>query len=90
MPGPDPLLLAVPVTLAMSAGLFAYSLGPGVELIPYFLALVTWGGLAVAAVLLSPITALIRRLRRASGAPEVKAVEPTPRSVPGSPSKGPQ
>jgi hypothetical protein len=50
--------------LVLAAGVLAYGPGPGVELIPYFLGLVAWAGLAVAAVLLSPITALLRRLRR--------------------------
>ena len=49
------------------SGLFAYGPIPGVELIPYFLALLAWVGLAFASILLSPITALLRRLRRARG-----------------------
>jgi hypothetical protein len=60
VPGLDPLL-----ALALSAGLFAYGPAPGVELIPYFLGLLAWAGLAVASILLSPITRLLRRLRRA-------------------------
>jgi len=46
------------------AVLLAYSPGPGLELIPYFIGLVTWAGLAFAALFLSPITAFVRRLRR--------------------------
>jgi hypothetical protein len=67
------LFLAVaarlPFPLPLSTGVLAYGPGPGVELIPYFLGLVTWAGLAFAAVLLSPLAALLRRLRRARGAP---------------------
>jgi hypothetical protein len=39
------------------------------ELIPYFLALLAWVGLAVLSILLSPFTALLRRLRRGRAAP---------------------
>lgn len=58
MPAPD-----VPVSL------FAYGPVPGVELIPYFLALLTWIALALGAIFLSPITAIVRRLRRIRGGP---------------------
>ena len=37
--------------------------GPGLELIPYFLSLLTWVGLAFGAVLAWPIAALLRRGR---------------------------
>jgi hypothetical protein len=67
---PDSLLLR---------GLLAYGPAPGVELIPYFLGLLTWVGLAFAAILLSPITALLRRLRRDKGAPQAEGrSEPMP------------
>jgi hypothetical protein len=49
--------------------LLAYGPAPGVELIPYFLGLLTWVGVAFAAVLLAPVSALLRRLRRRKGAP---------------------
>jgi hypothetical protein len=52
-----------------SDGLLAYGPVPGVELIPYFLGLVAWVGFAFAAVLLSPISALLRRLRRTKDTP---------------------
>ena len=58
MVGPDNLL-----TGTAFASLFAYGPVPGVELIWYFLGLITWAGFAVAAVFLSPITALLRRWR---------------------------
>ena len=68
MPGPD-LLLSFPVL----AGMLAYGPAPGAELIPYFLGLLAWVGLALGAVLLSPITALLRFLRRrAKGAPQAE------------------
>jgi len=38
--------------------------GAGLELIPYFLALLAWAGLALGAVCLWPITAFLRRLRK--------------------------
>jgi hypothetical protein len=44
--------------------LLGYGPVPGVELIPYFLALLAWVGLAFLSVLLSPITALFRLFRR--------------------------
>ncbi len=62
MPGPD-LPGSQPVF-----GLLAYGPAPGVELIPYFLGLLAWVGLALGAILLSPLTALLRLLRRARGA----------------------
>src|SRR6516225_4251802 len=46
--------------------------GPEVQLLPYFLSLLVWVGLAAGAVLLWPIHALIRRLRgRSAKAPDV-------------------
>jgi len=58
---PDPLPF-------VTGGLLAYGPAPGLELIPYFLGLLAWAGLAIGAVLLSPISALLRRLRRGRGA----------------------
>ncbi len=55
MPGPDPSFLD-PV--------LAYGPAPGMELIPYFLALLAWVAMALAGVLLWPLTNLLRRLRR--------------------------
>ncbi len=89
MTGRDPLF----VTLAL-----LYGPVPGVELIPYFLGLLAWAGLAIAAVLLAPLRALIRRLRKIRGnPPPVPMSESTtpesvhaevPVSVPESPSDG--
>ncbi len=73
MPGPSGLLfVVVPLwfsfPLAVPHGLLAYvGLGPGQELIPYFMALLAWVGAAVGAILLWPITTLFRRLRKAKG-----------------------
>jgi hypothetical protein len=67
--GPDPLL-------SLSAGLLAYGPAPGLEFIPYFLAFVGWVGLAFIAVLLSPIRALVRRLRRPRGVPPAESPSP--------------
>ena len=78
MPGPDPL--GLPAVF----GLFAYGPAPGIELIPYFLGLLAWMGLALGAVLLSPITALLRFFRRGRGAPPPAppASEPLPDKAP--------
>ena len=69
MPGPDPIL-----------PLFGYGPAPGMELIPYFLAMLAWAALAVLSILLSPFTALVRRLRgrRAEPAPAPPSAAPAP------------
>ena len=85
MPGPDPL--DVPAVF----GLFAYGPAPGIELIPYFLALLAWLGLALGSILMSPITALLRLFRKGRGAPQPQAAsEPKTESVPESPGEGNQ
>jgi hypothetical protein len=61
VPAPDPPGLLTVLSL------FAYGPAPGVELIPYFLGLLAWVGLALGAIVLAPLTALLRRLRRALG-----------------------
>ena len=61
MLGPDAFLF---VTAPLPAGVLAYGPAPDAELIPYFLGLLTWAGFALAAVLLWPVSALLRRLRR--------------------------
>ncbi|MHB1422655.1 MAG: hypothetical protein ACYC3I_05560 [Gemmataceae bacterium] len=73
MTGPDPLLLqsvfdfrALP---PLPEGLWAYGPVPGVELIPYFLGLAAWVGLAFLAILSAPFSALLRRLRKGRNAP---------------------
>jgi hypothetical protein len=55
--------------LPLSAGLWAYGPAPGVELIPYFLGLAAWIGMAFLAVLLAPFSALLRRFRKNKNAP---------------------
>jgi hypothetical protein len=63
VPGPDDLL---------SLPALAY-VGPGAgwELIPYALGLLGWVGVALAAVLLAPVSALVRRIRTArTGSPD--------------------
>ena len=87
MPGPELFLCqAIPVAgalLPVLDGVLAYGPGPPVDLIPYFFGLVSWVGLAFVAVLLSPLTALLRRLRRARGAPpEEPKSAPMTASVP--------
>jgi hypothetical protein len=74
-----------------------------VELIPYFLGLLAWVGVAIAAIFLAPIRALIRRLRnlKSNSPPEPMSQSPTlgtppnhsgseplPASVPESPDDG--
>jgi hypothetical protein len=84
VPAPDP-----PGWLTV-LGLFAYGPAPGVELIPYFLGLLAWVGLALGAILLSPFTALLRRLRRiwaGRSAPALPSENP-PKSAPEPPSPG--
>jgi hypothetical protein len=57
----------------------AYGPAPGLELLPYFLGLLAWAGLALSAFLLAPIAALIRRLRGARAAvPPAPGNEPVP------------
>lgn len=93
MPGPDSLLTApavfVPWLLLELHSVLAYGPAPGMELIPYFLALVAWVGAAVVGVLLWPISGLLRRLRRGRGdSREVVKSEPKTASVPESPAEG--
>jgi hypothetical protein len=59
MPGLDFILFLLPI----SSGLWAYGPAPGVELIPYFLGLAAWVGMAFLAILWAPFSALLRRLR---------------------------
>jgi hypothetical protein len=87
VPGPDPVLLVA--ALPGAAGVLAYGPGPGLEFIPYFLGLLTWAGLALAAVLLAPVSALLRRLRKGRGARRAEPGSPsTTASVPESPGEG--
>ena len=69
MAGPDPVLLAA------AGPVFGYGPAPGMELIPYFLAMLAWIGLAVLGILFSPIRALVRRVR---GKRPTEASPPTP------------
>lgn len=70
MAGPDP------VSSLAAGGLFAYGPAPGLEFITYFLGLVAWVGMALAAVLLAPLSALLRRLRRGRKAPDEQGPQP--------------
>jgi len=66
-----------PNALAAPVGLFAYGPVPGVELIPYFLALLAWIGLALGTLVLSPFRAVIRLIRGPrAAAPPVPIPEP--------------
>ena len=79
MPDPDPVFLTAVL----------YGPVPGVELIPYFLGLLAWVGVAVAAILLAPLRALIRRLRKIRSNPPAESLNPSlPASVPESPDDG--
>jgi hypothetical protein len=60
-----PMLLSV--SLLEAGRLLAYGPAPGMELIPYFLALLGWVGLAFFAILMAPLSALLRRIRRNGG-----------------------
>jgi hypothetical protein len=68
----------------MLGGLWAYGPAPGVELIPYFLGMAAWIGMAFLAVLLAPFSALLRRLRGNKKAPtpeEPKNEEPADKTT---------
>lgn len=88
MLGLNPFLV-LPILLSVAVpgvgGLLAYGPAPGLELIPYFLSLVAWAGLACAAILLAPLSALLRRIRRARGAART---EPKTVSTPQSSEEG--
>ena len=56
-------MLGVDNFLSSSIPLAYAGPGAGLELIPYFLGFLAWAGVALGAVLLWPVTALIRRLR---------------------------
>jgi hypothetical protein len=80
MPGLDFVVSLPP----MLGGLWAYGPAPGVELIPYFLGLAAWVGMAFLAVLLAPFSALLRRLRgtkKTPSAEEQKKEEPVDKTV---------
>lgn len=62
--------------------LFAYGPVPGVELIPYFLAMLGWIVLAVFGVFFSPIMGVIRRLRGAKPAPPPERKDQTAAPIP--------
>ena len=73
----------------MFACLLAYGPAPGIELIPYFLGLVAWAGLAFSAIFLAPIMALFRRLRKKKGVAEPESTTASmTASVPESPGDG--
>jgi hypothetical protein len=82
VPGPDSLVVG-------AAALVAYSPGPGLELIPYFLGLLTWAGFAFVAIFLSPITAFVRRLCRIWRAPADAPKNAATELIPKTPAEGP-
>ncbi|HLW64873.1 MAG TPA: hypothetical protein VKS79_06090 [Gemmataceae bacterium] len=67
-----------------SLGLLAYGPVPGMELIPYFLAMLAWVAIAIVSIFLSPITAMVRRLRKGKNAAETEPAK----NVPPKPSDG--
>ncbi len=69
MAGPD-------LFSSLACAPFAYGPAPGLEFITYFLGLVAWVGMALAAVLLAPLSALLRRLRRNRKPPDTPDAEP--------------
>jgi len=92
VPGPDYLLAALAASalpaLPVFDALLAYGPAPGVELIPYFLGLVTWVGLALVSILLAPISALLRRLRRGRSAPSAEPKHEPKTAAPELPGEG--
>jgi hypothetical protein len=86
----DVLPLRVGVTFSPVATMFAYAgPGPGLELIPSFLGLLACAGMALGAVLLWPLSALLRRLREGNGNDEDRTTAPTIVPEPGEQSQGP-
>jgi hypothetical protein len=83
VPGPENL---VPPVFGC---LLAYGPAPGIELIPYFLGLLAWAGLAFSAIFLAPLLALFRRLRKSKvvSPPELTSESMTA-TVPESPCDG--
>jgi hypothetical protein len=61
------LVLSALVRPASDSVLAYVGPGAGLELVPYFLGLLAWAGLAIGAVVLWPLSALRRRLRRNKG-----------------------
>lgn len=60
---PDHEYFLLPLARILPGSLPAYAgPGPGLELIPYFLGLLTWAGMAFGAVILWPVSKLLRRL----------------------------
>lgn len=67
------------LALLEASGPLAYGPNPGLELIPYFLGLLGWVGLAFTAILLAPLSALLRRIRRGRRpAPAEPKTDPAP------------
>jgi hypothetical protein len=71
--------------MADSIALLAYGPVPGMELVPYFLAILAWAALAIISIFLSPITALVRRIRKGK---KTNTTEPANSASP-KPSDGP-
>jgi hypothetical protein len=70
VPGPDS------ASLPVSASLLGYGPLPGAEMFSYFLALLAWI-LAFTAAVLTPILALVRRLRRGKRPPPAETLSAT-------------
>ena len=92
MPGHEgPLGLLTGLTSSpLPPALFGYvGLGPGQELLPYFLALLGLAGSALLAVAQWPLVALFRYLRRLKGGPaKERANEPPKADGPEAPEEG--
>ena len=65
------------ILLFGSHGLWAYGTAPGLELIPYFLALVASVVMAFVGVFLWPLTSLLQRLRGRRRASHLRHVKPS-------------
>ena len=88
MAGPESLVPLL--TPPAPDGLFAYvGLGPGQELLPYFLALLAWVAASLIAVLKWPFVTLLRRLRGVRTTDEQGPQEVVvPAEVPAPPAEG--
>jgi hypothetical protein len=62
--------------------------GAGLELLPYFLALLAWAGTALAAVFFWPLSALIRRLKGKLFGQRLHAADPPKVETPVEPAAG--
>jgi hypothetical protein len=78
VPGLDAFVFLAPLSLSFPLPepgvVLAYGPAPGLEFISYFLALLAWAGLAFVAIILAPLSALLRRIRKARRSPPAESM----------------